>query len=259
MRPLSQVKRAQIIALMKEGFSQSYTARQLGINQSIVSRIWRRYQETGNLLPEQTQGRERITTVRKDRAIVNFTIRNPTTTARRIVEAVMSDRHISDQTCGNGKMYSSPTNHDFCYSVLMDKFEFGVVGDSAPGMTAVRYVGEILRPYVLPMNRRIGRNFILMQDNARPHTARITRKFMAENSIRLLPHPAVSPDLNPIEHVWDIMGRRLRNLTRQPVDLEDLSETLIQIWNDISQKEIRACINIRNRLQAVIQQRGGNT
>ncbi|XP_070511622.1 paired box pox-meso protein-like [Cardiocondyla obscurior] len=143
MRPLCQVKRAQIIALMREGFSQLYTARQLGINHSIVSRIWRRYQETGNLLPKQRQGRERITTVREDRAIVNFTIRNPTTTARQIAKAVIPDRHISDQTnmgelmfigqCGNGKMCSSPTNHDFRYSVLMNEFEFGVVGDS--GMT----------------------------------------------------------------------------------------------------------------------------
>jgi len=127
----------------------------------------------------------------------------------------------------------------------------------APGMTAVRYV-EILQPHVLPMSRRIGRNFILMQDNAQPHTAGITREFMAENSIRLLPHPAVSPDLNPIEHVWDIIGRRLRNLARQPVNLQDLSQVVIQIWNDIPQEEIRACINMRNR-QTVIQQREGNT
>lgn len=335
MRPLNQIQRAQIIALIREGFSQSYAARRLGVNQSAVSRIWSLYQETGNLQPRRGQGRGRITTAREDRVIRNFTVRNPVTTARRIAEAVMPDRQISDQTVRNRLHEAGQRSRNRCRVPILnighrrarleyarahvcwtvrqwqnvlftDESRFSLFGNDgrirvwrrrgqrydracvapvrafnggsimvwggittnqrtdlvvlpAPGMTAVRYVEEILRPHVLPMSRRIGRSFFFMQDNARPHTAAITREFLAENSIRLLPHPAMSPDLNPIEHVWDIMGRRLRDLARQPVNLEDLSQTLVQIWNDIPQEEIRACITMRNRLQAVIQQRGGNT
>ena len=40
-----------------------------------------------------------------------------------------------------------------------------------PGVTAVRYVEEILRLHVIPMRRQMGQNFISMQDNSRPHTA----------------------------------------------------------------------------------------
>jgi len=58
---------------------------------------------------------------------------------------------------------------------------------------------------MIPMRRRIGRDFILMQDNALPHVARITREYLAVNNIQLLPHPSNSPDLNPVEHVWDMM------------------------------------------------------
>lgn len=127
-----------------------------------------------------------------------------------------------------------------------------------PAMTSVRYINDILRPHVLPQSR-LHRNFVFMQDNARPHTANITRRFFEQYQITLLNHPANSPDLNPIEHVWDEMKRRLRCREEQPQNLRELQEVLTQIWNEIPQDTIRRCINMRARLQAVINQRGGNT
>jgi hypothetical protein len=70
-----------------------------------------------------------------------------------------------------------------------------------PGLNSRRYVEEVLRPHVLPMSDRIGRRFLLMQDNARPHTAQNTRHFLRSNNISTLDHPPMSPDLNPIEHL----------------------------------------------------------
>lgn len=127
-----------------------------------------------------------------------------------------------------------------------------------PAMTSVRYVNDVLRPHVLPL-RHLHRNFVFMQDNARPHTANITRRFFQEHNIPLLPHPANSPDLNPIEHIWDEMERRLRRREEQPRNLDQLGEALRQIWLEIPQNTIQRCINMRERLQAVIDQRGGNT
>ncbi|GFY28996.1 transposable element Tc1 transposase [Trichonephila clavipes] len=48
------------------------------------------------------------------------------------------------------------------------------------------------------------------QDNARPHTVRISQH--AIRGVQMLPWPAYSPDLSPIEHVWDVIGRRLQTL-----------------------------------------------
>ena len=127
-----------------------------------------------------------------------------------------------------------------------------------PAMTSARYVSDILRPHILPL-RQIHRNFVFMQDNARPHTANVTRRFFEEHNIALLPHPANSPDLNPIEHIWDEIGRRLRRREEQPYNLNQLGEALRQIWREIPQSAIERCINMRERLQAVINQRGGNT
>jgi len=49
-----------------------------------------------------------------------------------------------------------------------------------------------------------------MHDNARPHTARVTRQFLQRNGIETLQWPAMSPDMNPIEHLCDELGRRVR-------------------------------------------------
>ncbi|GFY19613.1 HTH_Tnp_Tc3_2 domain-containing protein [Trichonephila clavipes] len=65
-------------------------------------------------------------------------------------------------------------------------------------LTARRYVDDILTPIVLPMlSSRPGA--IYQQDNARPHTARLSQQCLQGYDV--LPWPARSPDLSPIEHV----------------------------------------------------------
>ena len=49
-----------------------------------------------------------------------------------------------------------------------------------------------------------------MNDNARPHSAAITRQFLETNDDNVMDLPANRPGLNPIEHVWDKLERRVR-------------------------------------------------
>ena len=67
-------------------------------------------------------------------------------------------------------------------------------------LTALRYVNEILDVYVRPYAGAVGENFILMDDNARAHRARITDQYLEQATIVRMEWPARSPDLNPIEH-----------------------------------------------------------
>ncbi|UYV61753.1 hypothetical protein LAZ67_1006331, partial [Cordylochernes scorpioides] len=82
-------------------------------------------------------------------------------------------------------------------------------------MTAQRYVDDVLRPVTLPYLQGVP-NALYQQDNARPHTARISQQALQD--VQMLPWPPYSPDLSPIEHVWDIIGRRLHALPQPPTE-----------------------------------------
>jgi len=93
--------------------------------------------------------------------------------------------------------------------VLQDVIDLYVFDQST--LTALRYNGDILAPNVRPFSGAVGDNFILMQDNARPHTAMLVMHYLNQEGIEIMDWLARSPDLNPIipiEHVWDYIYRR---------------------------------------------------
>ena len=62
----------------------------------------------------------------------------------------------------------------------------------------------------------------LQHENARPHNAQMTVDFLLNQGVEVLPWPSYSPDLNPIEHIWDELGKRLSARKRVPVNSQML-------------------------------------
>ncbi|UYV85106.1 hypothetical protein LAZ67_X004594 [Cordylochernes scorpioides] len=123
-------------------------------------------------------------------------------------------------------------------------------------MTAQRYVDDVLRPVTLPYLQGVP-NALYQQDNARPHTARISQQALQD--VHMLPWPPYSPDLSPIEHVWDIIGRRLHALP-QPRSEDELWQMVEREWRAIPQDAIRTLIDsLPRRVAACIAVRGGLT
>ncbi|KAI4884693.1 hypothetical protein NFI96_001291 [Prochilodus magdalenae] len=96
-------------------------------------------------------------------------------------------------------------------------------------LTAIRYRDEILRPLVRPYAGAVGPGFFLMQDNARPHVAGVCKQFLQDEGIEAMDWPARSPDLNPIEHIWDIMSRSIHQCHVAPQTVQELADALVQV------------------------------
>ncbi|UYV62856.1 hypothetical protein LAZ67_2002164 [Cordylochernes scorpioides] len=97
------------------------------------------------------------------------------------------------------------------------------------------------------VERLIARQRGIMQDNARPDTTRIIQQ--ALHDVHMLSWPPYSPELSPIEHVWDIIGRRVHALP------QSLRRRIVQMveseWRAIPQDAIRSLIDSLPRRVAV--------
>ncbi|GFU57754.1 transposable element Tcb2 transposase [Trichonephila clavipes] len=95
---------------------------------------------------------------------------------------------------------------------------------------------------------------IFQQDNARTHTARVSQDCL--RTVTALSSSDRSPDLSPIEHIWDHLGRRVGH----PPSLNELEARLQQIWNEMSQDIIQNLYaSMPDHIASCIRARGGST
>jgi len=85
------------------------------------------------------------------------------------------------------------------------------------------------------------------------------KDFLRSAGIRTLTWPGNSPDLNPIENCWQVLGHRLSQ--KKPVNKRELQEAIVDVWHhhltaDYIQKLIRS---MPARIEAVIKAQGGTT
>jgi transposase len=78
-----------------------------------------------------------------------------------------------------------------------------------------------------------------MDDNARPHRSRAVTAYLQSEAVTSVPWPAMSPDLNPIEHIWDMLGRGIHAREPPVQNIRQLEAALHQEWQQLSQKDIR--------------------
>ncbi|GFT17815.1 DDE_3 domain-containing protein [Trichonephila clavipes] len=103
--------------------------------------------------------------------------------------------------------------------------------------------GHIYRDVILEQHVRLfwgamGAEFLFMDDNARPHRVNIVDECLQSGDITRMDWPAYSPDLNPIEHVWDMLDRQIAARQTPPTCLLELWSALLDEWCNIPQDQI---------------------
>ncbi len=104
-----------------------------------------------------------------------------------------------------------------------------------------RYRDEILRPIVVPFIH--DHHLMLQHYNARPHVARICTQFLEAEIIPVFAWPAYSPDISPIEQVWDALDQRIRQRVPLPANIQQLRTAIKEEWINIPQATINNPIN----------------
>ncbi|GFW85041.1 transposable element Tcb2 transposase [Trichonephila clavipes] len=127
----------------------------------------------------------------------------------------------------------------------------------AGSVNGTRYCNEILLPYVRLFRGAMGLQFLFMDDNAPCHRTVAAEQLLESEDIERMVWPARSPDLNPIEHVWDFLGRRLAARTLPPVMIRELRLALQDEWAAMPQQLIDTLIlSMGRRCETCLAVRG---
>ncbi|GFS80974.1 transposable element Tcb1 transposase [Trichonephila clavipes] len=265
--------RGRIIGKLEEGRSVTSVAAEFGIAHSIVSRLWRQFQTTGTAIRGFSSGRPRGTTPADDRYIVLQARKNRRQTAGEIARHThrrLDDRYrvlpwpedctvvvcfktpctvCTFNACPSEKAFSvvpgTPELRDNEWGRVLftDESRFSLNSDSHR-ILIWRERGSRNHPSNIIERDRgaMGLQFLFMDDNAPCHRTVAAEQLLESEDIERMNWPARSPDLNPIEHVWDFLGRRLAARTLPPVTIRELRLALQDEWAAMPQQLIDTLI-----------------
>ncbi|GFW68284.1 transposable element Tc1 transposase [Trichonephila clavipes] len=288
-RHLDAFTRGRIIGKLEEGRSVTSVAAEFGIAHSIVSRLWRQFQTTGTAIRGFSSGRPRGTTPADDRYIVLQARRNRWQTAGEIARhttqatgRLISRFTVARRLHGGGLFARRPVrcvpltpahrrrrslwcreqrnwrDNEWGRVLFTDESRFSLSSDSHR-ILIWRERGSRNHPSNIIERDRgaMGLQFLFMDDNAPCHRTVAAEQLLESEDIEGMDWPARSPDLNPIEHVWDFLGRRLAARTLPPVTIRELRLALQDEWAAMPQQLIDTLIlSMDRRCETCLAVRG---
>ncbi|KFM70278.1 Transposable element Tcb1 transposase, partial [Stegodyphus mimosarum] len=312
---LDDFLRGRIIGRLEWGRTHLEVSDELGIAQSVISRLWQLFQDDGNVVRRYSTSRPRVTMPNEDRYLAVTVKRNRRSTAsdlsrqlasatgttiarqtlyrrlgqtglyaRRPVRCVpltathcrlrlawsrkhafwtpqqwacvmfSNESRFSLQADSHRTFIWRPPGTRYHQENIIERHRYGGAGVLVWGgiilgsrtdlyvqigaMTNQIYRDVILKQHVRLFRGAMGAQFVFMDDNTRPHRANIVSECLQSEDITRMDWPAFSPDLNPVEHVWDMLGRRVAARQPPPTCLPELRRALLFEWCNILQDQI---------------------
>ncbi|GFY02948.1 transposable element Tcb2 transposase [Trichonephila clavipes] len=288
--------RGRIIGKIEEGRKITDVAREFDIAHSVVSRLWKSFKTTGMCSRRHGGGRVRSTTPPEDRYIVLSAKRNRRTTAQQHGTARLQwcrEHHnwteqdwacvlFSDESrfslssdCRrqliwreSGTAYRPeniqekdryPTCSIMVWAGIMinGRTRLHVVANGT--MTGQRYIDEVLLPHVRLFRGAVGDKFVFMDDKATCHRTLAVQDCLDSEGIQRLVWPARSPDLNPIENMWDALGTQVAGRNYPPTNKNTLIRALTEEWDKLPQQLLDNVVqSMVRRVECCITLHGGH-
>ena len=279
-RPTLMGIRHEVFALAREDIKQGAIAARVGLTRATVNRILKRHAATGSLVPGKSSGAPRKTTPRQDRALLRM-VRQDRFLRARALTARMRNLYgmragrttVNNRLLSRGYRAYRPTtkplltaNHRRLRLEWAQRWRNQTNSAKSPlvlpdgYLTGVLYRG-ILQNTLVPFARHyFGDNYRYQDDNATPHRARVVLDFLQQGIVTKMEQPPRSPDCNPIEHLWDELGRAISSMDNPPQNLHELRQALLDKWAQIPVQRLQRLVaSMPRRLAAIIAARGGNT
>ncbi|GFV99875.1 transposable element Tcb2 transposase [Trichonephila clavipes] len=244
---LSEFDRGLIIGMKTAGWSTRQVAGQVDRWECAVRNCWEQWtrEVTRSTIRADLGVAILPQTISRHLAEANLKSKNPS----RVLPLTPEHRQLRLQWCQVRSMWNVT---DWQKVVFSDESQFVLRTDDnhvrvwrRPGK---RYKSPTLFYVTLPA--QLGQFF--QQDNARPHTARVAQEFLRH--FQTLPWPARSPDLSPVEHVWNQLKRQMPSCH----SVHGLELAVQDLWAHLPQVNKRYLINsMPNRVAACVAAGGG--
>ncbi len=108
------------------------------------------------------------------------------------------------------------------------------------------------------LKQRLSRRAVFQHDNDPKHTSKTTTALLNTLRVKVMDWPSMSPDLNPIEHLWGILKRKVEE--RKVSNIQQLRDVVMEEWKRTPVTTCEALVNsMPKRVKAVLENNGGHT
>ncbi|GFU75706.1 transposable element Tcb2 transposase [Trichonephila clavipes] len=298
LQHIDDFMRGRIIGKIEEGRKITDVAREFDIAHSVVSRLWKSFKTTGMCSRQHGGGRVRSTKPAEDRYIVlyqqkgtgapqlsrqhrtarlqwcrehhNWTEQNwacvlfsdesrfsLSSDCRRQLIWRESGTAFRPENIQGKDRYPTCSIMVWAGIMINGRTRLHVVANGT--MTGQRYIDEVLLPHVRLFRGAVGDKFVFMDDNATCHRTLAVQDCLDSEGIQRLVWPAHSPDLNPIENVWDALGRQVAGRNYPPTNKNTLIRALTEEWDKLPQQLLDNVVqSMVRRVECCITLHGGH-
>ena len=117
---------------------------------------------------------------------------------------------------------------------------------------------SVMEEVMIPYYHSLSGHNIFQQDGARYHTAHSVLSFLKDQGVEVMKWPPQSPDLNPIEAVWNMLNISIDKQMKDTHSYQELERVVQEEWKKLDVRKIPSCIDsMPSRCKNVIKNKGG--